>query len=137
MREFVTAVTRAHDEEADEANVIKIDGRQYTYYPPTDGQFAMYMVNTGRRSTVDDKIGAVVDFFLGMFDSEDQSILSNRLLDRDDDFGMEMVKQIMDSMVEEWSGRPTKRSTGSTSSQTSAGPRSTRPTRKSTSSRSR
>lgn len=128
MREFVTAVEDAFEEEPDEGTFIKLDGREMRYYRPTDGQIAMFMSANGRHASGSDRVAGVVDFFMGLFDADDQGHLSDRLMDRTDPFGVKKVEEILESMLEEWSGRPTKSSSGSTRSQTSGGRKSTRRT---------
>jgi hypothetical protein len=137
MREFVTAVSEEFSEvEADKGEVITLDGEELRYYRPAEGQYMVFMASTGRHSTTQDQIAAVTNFFVDLFDKESQAYLVGRLLDRDDPFGIETINKIMDAMAEEWGGRPTKSSTGSTSSRRTGGRKSTAPTRTSTSSAS-
>jgi hypothetical protein len=134
MREFVTAVEDAFDPEPDEGNTLVLDGEKLRYYRPTDGQLAIYFASTGRHSSDADRTAAVINFFIELFDKESQEHLVERLLDRTDPFGLPKIEEMLEALTEEWSGRPTRRSSGSTQSRTSGGRKSTARTRKSTSS---
>ncbi len=129
MREFVTAVEEEFDEtDSEEGSPLSLDGETYTYFKPSDGQLAIYMAQVGRHSNVMQQVGATVDLFIELFDEESKAKLVSRLMDREDPFGVEMVKEIMSAMVEEWGGRPTKPSTVSTRSRKNGGRSSTRRT---------
>ena len=128
MREFITAVEDAFDEEPDEGTSIMLDGREMQFFKPTDGQIAMFMSSNGRHSSTGNRVAGIIDFFMGLFDDDDQTYLSDRLLDRTDPFGVKKIEEILESMLEEWSGRPTKSSSGSTRSRTSGGRKSTQRT---------
>jgi hypothetical protein len=134
MREFVTAVNEAFEEEPDEGQVLKLDGQELRYYKPAEGQYMVFMASTGRHSSTQEQIAAVTNFFVELFDKESQDYLVNRLLDRDDPFGIEKINEIMDAMAEDWTGRPTPPSSASTRSQRNGGRKSTPRTQKSTSS---
>jgi hypothetical protein len=134
MREFVTAVEDAFEGEPDEGNQLKVDGHVLRYYRPTDGQVAVYMASTGRHASDSDRTAAIINFFIELFDKDSQTYLIERLLDRDDPFGLAQVEEMIEALTEEWSGRPTQPSSGSTPSRRTGGQRSTPRTRKSTSS---
>ena len=134
MREFVTAVEEAFEGEPDEGNTLKLDGHVLHYYKPTDGQIAVYMASTGRHSSDSDRTAAIINFFIELFDKDSQAYLVERLLDRDDPFGLVQVEEMIEALTEEWSGRPTQRSSGSTPSRRTGGRKSTPRTPRSTSS---
>lgn len=138
MKEFTTALKAVEDVEqgADPAMHFTVDGRELTCYPPNDGQLAMLMATTGRHTTMQRKIAGVIDFFVEVMDDDSAAYLTQRLLDRQDVFGVEEVEEIMAWMVEEWTGRPTQSPSVSTQSRQNGGPRSTRRTSKSISSAS-
>ncbi len=125
MREFVTAVQEAYEGEADEGQTMKLDGRELTYYKPAEGQFMVFMASTSRHSSTQEQIAAVVNFFVELFDKDSQAHLVERLLDREDPFGIEQINNILDALAEDWSGRPTQPSTASTRSRKSGGRKST------------
>lgn len=135
MREFVTAVREAHEPtEVDKGETLVLDGKELRYYKPVEGQYMMFMAMTGRHSTNNDQVAAVVNFFMGLFDKESQDYLVDRLMNREDPFGIEMINEILDEMTEEWAGRPTQPSTASSRSRKNGGRKSTQPTLRSTSS---
>jgi hypothetical protein len=131
MREFVTAV-KAATEPVEQGEEFTIDSHPVRCFKPTEGQVAIYMAESGRHSTDNDRTAAVINFFMGLFEPDDQAYLANRLLDRDDAFGLGQISEILNAMMEDWSGRPTQPSTGSTPSRSKGGRRSTRPTQQST-----
>jgi len=135
IREFITAVQDAHDEdEVDEGRTLKLDGEVLRYYKPVEGQVLLYMAQTGRHASRDDRVAAIINFFMELFDERSREHLVGRLMDRDDPFGVRTVEEIMEALIEEWVGRPTQSPSVSARSQRSGGPRSTARTRKSTSS---
>lgn len=132
MREFLTAAKESVGE--DDVLDVPIDGVLYKAYRPTDGQFAFVMATTGKHSSTQDQIAGQVNFFLSMFEREDADALAQRLLDREDPFGIEMIGDIMNEMMEEWSGRPTKSASASSRSPKTTGRKSTQRTPRSISS---
>lgn len=135
MKEFLTAAKEAV-EGADEVLEVPIDGVIYKAYQPTDGQYAFVMATTGKHASTQDQIAGQVNFFLSLFEQEDADALARRLLDREDPFGLEEVTEIFTAMMEEWTGRPTQSSSGSSGSQRTTGRKSTPRTQKSISSAS-
>lgn len=135
MREFTTAISETYDE--DESQSFLLDGEEYHYYRPSDGQVMMFLGSIGKHATIADSVTGLVDFFFGMFDESDQAKFSRRLLDRKDPFDHRVITEIVETMLEDWTGRPTKLSTESSLSPRSGGQKSTARTRKSTSSVSR
>ena len=56
MKEFVTAVKEAAQDEADDKGYpFKVDGRELRCYMPTQSQFAVYVAQTGRHSSTMDR----------------------------------------------------------------------------------
>lgn len=131
MKEFTTAVRAAEEREhEDYAYPFVVDGRELVAYRPTDGQSAILMAAAGRFTSLTDKIAGAIDFFVSVMDEESRDYLVGRLLDRDDDFGMEEVEEILEWLTEEWTGRPTKSSSVSTPQRRNGGRNSTRTTTK-------
>lgn len=126
IKEFLTAAKEAVGE--DEVLEIPLDGVIYRAYRPTDGQFAFVMATTGRHASDEDQVAGQVNFFLSLFEKEDSDALARRLLDRTDPFGLDMMGEMITAMMEEWTGRPTQRSSASTRSPRTAGQKSTRRT---------
>lgn len=132
--EFSTAVAAVNAEDGpdgddvDEGLTFEHDGQTVRFYKPTTGQIAMAMSMTQDRAKDNIKVAGTIDFFLSLFDKSSQSYFQARLFDREDRFGIKGpggINDILDSLIAEWSGRPTQRSTDSTSLQTETGPSST------------
>lgn len=124
MKEFTTAVQDAEQDE-DGAMEFSVDGTLCRAYRPSDGQLAFLMASTGRHSSDQEQIAGLINFFVAVLDDESHNYIVNRLLDRKDSFGLEQVQAIMEWMVEEWSGRPTKSPSVSTTSPPTTGRSST------------
>jgi hypothetical protein len=156
MREFVTAVRDAY--EVDEGEEFLVHGAEcdkskaqspgeqeaaecteancqtVRHYRPTEGQIAVYVASTGRHASASDRTAAVINFFVELFDKPSQAYLIERLLDRDDPFGLPEVEEMIEALTEGWSGRPTQPSAASTPSRRNGGRKSTPRTHKSISS---
>lgn len=92
----------------DEGEQEVVNRRTITAYPPKEGQVALMMARTGRHSSTQDKVAAMIDFFVEVLDEGDHQYVVNRLLDRNDPFGLGDVTDVMTYLIEEWGGRPTK-----------------------------
>lgn len=117
MKEFTTAVKEVTETEDDKALHFAVDGKELKCYRPNDGQLAMLMASVGRHASQTQQVAGIIDFFVAVMDDESHSYLVDRLLDREDTFGLQEVESIMMWMVEEWTGRPTQRPSVSTQSQ--------------------
>ena len=126
MREFHTAAKReAESEVFDNAEPldIKIDDDEFTLLPPTPEQMAFIMVRMEGKAG--QQIAGLIDFLDSMLDEDDQERFHERLLDRNDNLTLDTVQEMVSYAMEEWSGRPTGSSAGSTPSRASSGSRST------------
>jgi len=129
VKEFTTAINEAEKKDDDEADLeFKVDGELVRAYKPSDGQLAFLMASTGRHSSPEEQIAGIINFFVATLDDESHTFIVNKLLNRRDPFGIEQVQNIMEWMIEEWSGRPTKSPSGSTRSRQSGGRKSTEQT---------
>lgn len=129
MREYVTAVQEAAQDEADvKGYPFKVDGKVLTCFKPSESQFAIFVAQTGRHSSTMDKIAGVIDFFVNVLDRPSHEYLVGRLMDREDPFGLDDVENIIQGMIEDWSGNPTEPSSDSTESPQPTGEPSTEPT---------
>lgn len=114
MREFITAVAEEIEAgEEDKGITFKIDDREMVAYRPQDGQVAFLMARIGRHSNSQEKLAGIIDFFVEVLGKSDKDYIVNRLLSRDDPFGFTQVTEIMEFLMEEWGGRPTKSSSAS------------------------
>jgi len=127
MRQFSTAGKQTSEEtfEGAEPLTFVLDDFEYTALPPTPAQFAVFMSTQAESRDVSDRVAGVIDFFDGLLTEEARRTFRKRLLDRDDPFDFDMVQEIMEWLVEEWSARPTQPSSGSVASRTNTGRRST------------
>lgn len=108
MREFVTAVEEQQAPKDEPDLTFKLDDKVLYAYKPTDGQLAMLMASIGRHTSDTTKIAGVIDFFVAVLDEASAPYIVDRLLSRADPLGIPQVQDIMEWMVEEWTGRPTK-----------------------------
>jgi hypothetical protein len=139
MKEFVTTAERVSAEEQDEDYVeFAVDGFEIKAYRPEDGQLAILYAMTGRHSPTEEKVAGTINFFFGLLDDASHQHLAQRLMDRRDPFGIKQVQEIIEHLVEEWSGRPTNRRRDSSPSPRPTGPKSTgrSPAKRSSASRS-
>lgn len=134
IKEFTTALREVTDEDKEEGWTFKVDGRELTCFPPEPAQLAVLMASTSRHTRISEQIAGTINFFVEVMDDDSATYLTQRLLNRTDPFGIEEVTEIMEWMIEEWTGRPTQPPSVSTRSRRSGGPRSTPRTTRSTSS---
>jgi hypothetical protein len=133
MREFNTAAAQAAGEQTEQTWIeFKVDGVLcHAVGQPHSGQIAYLMARLGRKGDAT-KVSAMLNFFESSLDEDSQEYIADKLLDPADPFGAEEVEEILAWLMEEWTGRPIMRSSGSTSSPVTAGPSSTLPTPEST-----
>jgi hypothetical protein len=127
LREFKTAARNAAPTMFDNAEPIQftIDGEEFTAYPPSPGQLAMLVAAQADSRDVSESMAAIIDFLDGILDEDAQAMYRRRLMDRNDPFDFDTVNDIVEGLVEEWSARPTKSPSVSSSSRRTAGSRST------------
>lgn len=127
VKEFTTAVEEANKGTDPEEHALEfsVDGVLCKGYRPGDGQLAYLMASTGRHSTGQERVAGLINFFVAVLDDDSHTYIVNRLLDREDAFGIEQVQAIMEWLVGAWSGRPTQSPSDSTSSPPSTGQSST------------
>jgi len=134
VKEFNVAVAELENEISDDGKEpegtlhFSVNGFPCTAYRPGDGQLAVLMASSSRHSTSQESVAGIINFFASVLDDDANSHIVQRLLNRKDPFGIEQVQEIMEWMIEEWSGRPTKSSSGSSESPPPTGPRSTEAT---------
>lgn len=107
MKEFTTAL-KAVTEDPDLPMLFSIDGHELAAYRPTDGQLAMLMSAIGRHTSTETRVAGVIDFFVAVMDDDSATYVTDRLLSRSDPLGIDQVQEVMEWMVEEWTGRPTQ-----------------------------
>jgi len=136
VKEFTTAAKEAV---TDDEQVVEftVDGLEVRAHQPSSGQMAMVYQALSDYNTDQRKVAGIIDFFMGLLDEDVQQALGQRLLSREDPFDLDQVTNILTWLVEEWAGRPTRSSSGSTRSPTAIGPKSTATSRNGGSTRSR
>lgn len=82
-----------------------LDGRVFTFTPKKLAGAVLEAINT-------DDSGAMLDWFASGLNSEDEAFITARLRDDGDDFDVDDVGRIVQSLVEKVVGRPTKSPSG-------------------------
>lgn len=112
------------NEEVEEWETFKIDDVEYKYQQPGEGQVVALMALTERRKKNQIKITGIIDFFFSILDEESESLLYARLFDPKDSFDVSSeggINDILDALLEDWGGRPTRRSPDSVKSLATTG----------------
>lgn len=128
MKEFVTAaraVAASGEGAVGEELHAKVDGREITFNPPTEGQMAVLLAASAGLMGDAEAAANIINFFFSLVSEEDSRYLRQKLFHTDDPFGMDEITQITMWMIEEWSARPTKSPSDYMPSQHPGGPKST------------
>lgn len=143
MREFIKAVKTEQEEveDNDGGTTFPHWGQDVTFYQPSDGQ-QMMMLAMGGRGMSKEAAGNFIQIFLGLADDDTRNYIMDLMMDRKSGFTLDGeggVFDIWDGLVEEWSGKDSKKQSASPKSRRTTGNTSTAtsPRRASTSSRSR
>lgn len=128
MREFVSAAKAKTEEDTEVIQPIEfsLDGKVYRAYPPTESQIALVVAaTTGGYKTNDEGIAAMINFAVALLSKDDHDEIVQKLMNREDPFELPDLMQIMEYIIEEASGNPTKLSSDSTQSRANTGRKST------------
>lgn len=127
MKEFaIAAKAEAEDPEIVVPIKFKVGDQECLAYSPEAGQLAIMFSRMDDTIANDgERMAAMIDFFLGLLDKDSRRVLTKRLMDRDDNFELEDVSDIMGWLMEQWSGRPTQPSSASSRSRANGGRKST------------
>lgn len=109
-----------------EDDEISIAGRTLVLNPPRLHRFLMLSAqweSAGDR--LFDTMSLATQFVMETLSDEDARYVRRRFNDEDDPFGLEALSSIIETFTEEWSARPTERSSGSSSSRSRSGSGST------------
>lgn len=131
MREFVTAARDKFTPEPGKPIKFKHDDTTVTFFEPQPGQLAV-MMGFGRGNVTPQQSSTFLALFFSLMDAETQRYIEDRLMDTTDPFDLDSKGGIFDlwaGLVEEWSGNPTRKSSGSARSPRATGRASTAPTR--------
>lgn len=99
---------------------IEVRGVEMVAHPPTAGQFALYVKRV--RQGGGEAIDAQFRFLASLLDQSDVALLEGML---EDGMDFEVVPNIMNYLLEEWTTRPTERSSAASSSRKTTGSKST------------
>lgn len=141
VKEFALALEREIEPEPDELMPFTMadDDTQLYALMPTESDVALAAGALSQYAEDGEKVVAVLDLFWSLMDEPTARHLRKRLRNRADRFGVADIMNVLEWIIEERTGRPTKPSSASTASQPSTGASSTAnsPRRASTRSRSR
>jgi hypothetical protein len=121
MKEFTTAATRGKAGVANAVEIeFKLDDEVLTAQPPTSGQVALF-IQHGRGGGIA-SVTSLFEFFSDVLDDDDWKKVEDKLRDGMD---VELLAQISNYLIGEWSGRPTTQSSASSPTRNGTGPKST------------
>jgi hypothetical protein len=135
MREFVTAVAAAEENEDErkesgwvEFEVIEQDqhGKVLRKVPcnarrPSPGQVAYLTGSLHRRAPQEQQIAGAINFCMAIMDHDTSAYLSDRLLDSEDPFDLPDIQNIIEGLLEEWSGKAGEQSSDSSGTPQASG----------------
>lgn len=128
MKEFITAVTEADEEDKDVAYQqpieFKVDGRVLTAYRPTSGQLTFMLAALGRGQSNDQRFASIINIFMASLRGEDRDYLEERLLERDPSKRIRpnRLEEIFEYLIGEWFADPTQEQSDSANSPQIDGP---------------
>jgi len=83
-----------------------LDGEDYVMRPPKNSQMAYIMAAQASGRTDADRVAAMLDFLEATLVEPGRERLRTRMLDSDDPLDLDVVEQIIEWAMQEWSGRP-------------------------------
>lgn len=103
---------------------VEIDGREIAFGGVSSGQMLAMIAMEAQGETA--RIATIINFFFSIIEKEsDRAFLKSRLFDPEDEFGEEIVSDVVIHVLEEWGARPTQPSSDSSTTQQSTGESST------------
>lgn len=129
MKEFVTAAKAAGRDVQDDVTV-KVDDREVTFRAPSQEQMAILIASVSATGNDIQGIAEIINVFFDLVENTDEDSpqsrwMRHRLFDRDDEFGVDELTDILLYLIEEWTGRPTKQPSDYLPSRKSGGRKST------------
>jgi hypothetical protein len=120
-KQFETAARRGTPAMADAQPVTFLfDEREMTAAPPTSGQLALFTASQSEGGIA--SIRALFDLLSWVLDDADYKVIETAL---EEGLDLDVITEIVQYLISEWSARPTSASTGSSPSRRSTGTRST------------
>jgi hypothetical protein len=125
VREFKTAAKTASSEMLTNPVPAKvaIDGTEVEIQAPTSGQLAYLLAMQADSVAPPEQMASVFDFLKALMDPEDYDWLTGLL--KSGDMSMELLMEVIEYLVEEWTTVPTTPAPVSSSRPRSSGTRST------------
>ena len=121
MREFSTAATRGKVGVPNAVDIeFKLDDEVMTAHAPTSGQVALF-IQHGRFGGIQ-SVTSLFEFFSDVLDDADWRKVEAKLRDGMD---VDVLSEIVNYLIGEWSGRPTRLSSVSAPTPNGTGRRST------------
>lgn len=131
------AEVRGEEEEVPSVEVV-LNGQSHTAYEPTEGQVVLVVDAIANDSLSEgERISGLMNFLRGILDEEGFRHLKQIVADPNTKDSLTLLMDIVESIVEHFSGDPTTPSRGSSRSQESTGASSTASSRPVASTRSR
>lgn len=127
VKKFVTQAAAPEIPEGVGPIEFDLDGDLFVAVPPTQEQVLFLVAAQADGRSMVERAGAIIDFLAAILRTDDEfEQFKARLLDPEDSLGFSQVEEIVEWLVEQWSGeRPTKRSSASRSSRGNTGTSST------------
>lgn len=127
IKSFSTAAKSVEDNETPVGAPVEVefDERKILFNPPTTGQWAVTMAGNSDAADTSEQLATQINFFFSLLGSKDAAWFKHRLFDRDDPFDVDNIAELIEYLMEEWAGRPTKPSSTSSTAQSNGGKRST------------
>lgn len=128
IKEFTTSAKAAADDDTGALGKpiqVTVDEREVTFYPPTEGQLAVFFAGASDSSSQVNAVASTINFFFSLLDDDDIRYFKVRLFNRKDPFDAENIVEIVEYVIGEWSARPTKQPSDFMPSQSNTGRTST------------
>lgn len=127
VKKFVTQAAAPDIPEGVEAIEFEVDDDTFTAHPPTQEQVLFIVAAQADGRDMASRAAAIIDFLDAIIaDDDERHLFRKRLMDPKDSLDFGKVEEIIEWLVEQWSGdRPTKPSSDSRSSRGSTGKSST------------
>lgn len=126
LKQFGDATRKGTDKGTrDDDILVKILDRKVALESPGSGQIGYIAMTAAGASNDLVQLGEVINFLVSLMDDEDGRYVKGLLLDRHSGFEGEDMVELAQHIVKEWSGRPTKPSSGSSARRRTNGAGST------------
>lgn len=121
--DWVEDLTPEQEAEGVQAEVIRSDTFHATQ--PTDERLFLTAALIGDEDSVGSEARAVLDLLKDVLPTSEYRLLKSRIADPDDSVDLNVVQEVLEWLMEQWSTFPTEPSSASSPSPTSSGSKST------------